>query len=116
MVDASQASGCIISDCGGSGGDPPAATAAGPYVFSATGVGVYLGNNCMVTNCRLMGSNWITYALSGTGASVFGCSTETTYRRAVGLGPDQTRPFLVVAGRWRPLAAPSPDCRPRGRP
>lgn len=89
-VDASRANGCSISDCGGGGGDPPGDDASGnsvlgvpvspPKVYSTKGVGLYLGNNCSANNCRLMGSYWSTYCLSGNGAAVIGgVSTERTY-------------------------------------
>jgi hypothetical protein len=96
--DASQANGCSILDTGGGGSDNPDANAAGPYVFSKTGVGYYLGNNCLLSNCRTMGSNWITYALSGTGAAIIGASTETTYMAVrVGWKPDPD-PSVIGGG------------------
>ena len=54
MVDAAQANGCYdLWTAAAAVATRPTPDASGPYVFSTTGVGVYLGNNCMVTNCRL---------------------------------------------------------------
>lgn len=98
-VDAAQATGCTIADCGGGGADDPSSNAGTPPIFSTTGVGYYLGNSCLLTNCRTMGSNWITYALSGTGASLIGASTETTYTAVrVGWAPDAD-PAVIGGGR-----------------
>lgn len=99
LVDASQANGVTISDCGGSGFDSTNADSSGPKVFSSTGVGLYLGDNCTAANCRLTGDNWITYALSGKGASLIACSTERTYTAVrVGWAPD-ANPAIIGGGR-----------------
>lgn len=97
-VDASEAKGCSVTDCAGAGGD-------GTVPFADTGVGVYLGDNCIVSNCRIMGSNFITYALSGTGAAVMGgVSTEgTTIACRVGWGPAD--PNVIGGGMEVPAYA-----------
>jgi Pectate lyase superfamily protein len=98
LVDASQAKGATIMDCGGVGGDQ-AQNSGSTYPFSKTGVGFYLGDNCMASNCRWTGSFWISFALSGVGASVVGCSTETTYTGIrVGWAPD-INPAIIGGGR-----------------
>jgi hypothetical protein len=77
LVDASQAQGCTIFDVLANGVDDNTTT-DGLYPFSKYGVGFYLGNCCIAQNCRIQGSEWITFALSGHGAACIGCSTEVT--------------------------------------
>jgi Pectate lyase superfamily protein len=76
LIDASLAQGCTIFNCGGKGNDPVGA-ANSTYPKSTKGVAFYLGNNCTAINCRVVGDFWIVYAVSGTGASLIGCSSET---------------------------------------
>lgn len=114
-VDASEANGCSITDCGGQGGDPHGDDASGntfggaplvpPKAFSDTGVGIYLGNNCVVSNCRLGGNIFITYALSGTGAAIMGgVSTETT-TIACRVGWKPANPNVIGGGMEAPAYA-----------
>jgi Pectate lyase superfamily protein len=85
LIDASQADGCFISDVSGGGtdgnGTGPHNDASSTYPSSRYGVGIYLGNNTTVINCRLQFSLWCAFAVTGIGASILGCSAE-----AVSLG------------------------------
>ncbi len=77
-IDASEANGCTIFDCGGQGGGTSsnASGSDGP-IWATDSVGIYLGTNSVVTNCRMGGGYWVTYAISGSGAIIDGASSET---------------------------------------
>src|SRR5262249_11369515 len=75
LIDASKSNGCTIYDVVGGCNDTNT-TSDGVYPTSQYGVAFYLGNNCVAQNCRLQGSTWIGFALSGYGAACIGCSAE----------------------------------------
>lgn len=75
LVDASRANGCTICDVLGNGRDQNG-TSGSVYPLSQNGIGFLLGNNCIAQNCRIQGSTWLFFALSGNGAAVMGCSCE----------------------------------------
>jgi hypothetical protein len=74
-IDASAANGCTISDIYGNGKDHPTGPGT-PYGKSAYGVGIYMGNGCVVNSCRFQGDFWCAFAISGTGACLLGGSSE----------------------------------------
>lgn len=91
-IDASDANGALIADCQLGGIDNPLGSASS-YPFSLYGVAAYLGNQCMAINCRGTGSQYIGFALSGTGASLLGCAYEVVnYGVRVGWGPNGETP------------------------
>jgi hypothetical protein len=97
LIDASLAQGCTIFNCGGQGNDGVGA-ANSTYPKSTKGVAFYLGNSCTAINCRIVGSFWLTYALSGTGASLISCSTESvTLGCRLGWGPAAETPAIGCA-------------------
>jgi len=75
-LDLSDADGCTVMACLGYGFDGDAG-AASTYPRSLKGVGFYLGNRCLITNCRLNGNFFIGYALSGNGAALLSCGVES---------------------------------------
>ena len=77
-IDASAAVGVSIIDVDGNGGQVNGTSDLGtPDVQLNSSVCVYLGHSCTAINCRFVGGFFICYALSGTGASVIGCSAES---------------------------------------
>ena len=82
LIDASQANGCTIFNVYGGGNDSRGSpdginTANSIYPEPRYGIGIYLGNSCVAMNCRLQGSYYIGFALSGTGAAALACGAES---------------------------------------
>jgi hypothetical protein len=88
-VDASQASGMLISDST-TQGIQFSQRADNAVPWPTSDVGFYLGDSCTALDCRL-DQTFIGYSLSGSGAAVIGCAAEnhvTTVR--MGWAPQHT--------------------------